>query len=389
MSEAAERYLRLALRLARHDEGVVDAYFGPADVAESVENEEVRSPADLVTDAEALLGELDDSWLRDQVVGLRTVAGRIAGERLAYRDEVEACHGVRPERTGESALTDTFERLEQLLPGSGSLAERRREWERSIEVPATRVGALMKAVVEEARACTRDLVGLPEGEQIEVELVTDVPWLGYHDYLGDLRGLIIVNTDLPRSAVELLHLALHESYPGHHAERCLKDVTLVRDRGLLEETVVLVPTPQSLVSEGTAELAPEMLLDGQAGPAFEAIVRDLGIDLDLPHARAVERALEPLDGLQVDAALMLHEEGRPEAEVHAFLVRWGLVEADLAGHAIRFVQDPTSRTYAVCYPAGRERCRAYVAGDPDHRRARFRRLLTEQVRVRELLEPSL
>jgi hypothetical protein len=36
----------------------------------------------------------------------------------------------------------------------------------------------------------------------------------------------------------------------------------------------------------------------------------------------------------------------------------------------------------VTYPAGQEVCRSYVAGGPE----RFRRLLTEQVRVRDLLE---
>ena len=49
---------------------------------------------------------------------------------------------------------------------------------------------------------------------------------------------------------------------------------------------------------------------------------------------------------------------------------------------IRFLNEPTSRTYVITYPAGRELCRAYVAGEPE----RFRRLLTEQVRVRDLLE---
>ena len=54
----------------------------------------------------------------------------------------------------------------------------------------------------------------------------------------------------------------------------------------------------------------------------------------------------------------------------------------LAAHMIRFITEPTSRTYIVTYPAGRELCRSYVAGEPE----RFRRLLTEQVRVRDLLE---
>jgi hypothetical protein len=43
--------------------------------------------------------------------------------------------------------------------------------------------------------------------------------------------------------------------------------------------------------------------------------------------------------------------------------------------------DPTSRTYVITYSAGLELCRSYVAGGPD----RFRRLLTEQVRVCDLL----
>ena len=54
---------------------------------------------------------------------------------------------------------------------------------------------------------------------------------------------------------------------------------------------------------------------------------------------------------------------------------------ELADHMIRFLTDPTSRSYVLTYAAGRDLCRSYVDGDP----ARFPRLLTEQVRVGELL----
>ena len=50
-------------------------------------------------------------------------------------------------------------------------------------------------------------------------------------------------------------------------------------------------------------------------------------------------------------------------------------------HMIRFFSAATSRTYVMNYSAGRELCRSYVAGRPE----RFRRLLTEQLRVRDLL----
>jgi hypothetical protein len=139
---------------------------------------------------------------------------------------------------------------------------------------------------------------------------------------------------------------MHETYPGHHAERCSKEERLVRGRGLLEETLVLVPTPQSLVSEGIAELAPQLLLEGDGGAALAAVVR--------------------------------------EAETQAYLERWALVTPQLSAHLIRFLNEPTSRSYVLTYSAGRELCRAYVAGEPE----RFRRLLTEQVRVGELIEAA-
>ena len=120
-----------------------------------------------------------------------------------------------------------------------------------------------------------------------MEYVRDTPWLGYQEYLGDLHGRISINVDRPRSALSLLNLALHEGYAGHQAERVPKEVALVRDRGLVEETVVLVNAPQAVVSEGLAELSIELLLDGPSGEAFEALVHDHGIELDLAHARAV------------------------------------------------------------------------------------------------------
>jgi hypothetical protein len=378
---AVERYLRLGLQLGRHVDGIVDAYFGPPELAAEVEAAPPADPRELVADAEALLGELEDGWLRDQMVGVRTYAGVLAGESRSYADEVEGCYGVRPTHTDEARFAAAHEELETLLPGGGTLAERYRRWEESIRVPVELVERTVAAVVEAARSTTRSLVDLPAGEDVVVEIVRDEAWLAFCAYLGDLRSRISVNVDLPISAIELLVLAIHETYPGHHAERCVKEHRLVRGRGLLEETLVLVPTPQSLVSEGIATLAPWLLLEGDSGPALAGTIRDAGVDLDLPHALAVRRAREPCRWADVNAVLMLHDEGASESEVAAYLERWGLRKPELAAHLIRFFTEPTSRTYVITYPAGLELCRAYTAGRPE----RFGRLLAEQVRVGELL----
>ena len=135
-----------------------------------------------------------------------------------------------------------------------------------------------------------------------------------------------------------------------------------------------------LVTEGIAELAPELVLEGDGGSAFEAVLNRAGVQVDLAHAFAVERAAEPCRWAEVNAALMLHEFGAGEAEVQEYLERWALVSPELAAHLVRFITE-NSRTYILTYSAGRELCRAYVAGEPK----RFRRLLTEQVRVEDLL----
>lgn len=114
MNEVVERYLRLGLQVGRHVDGMVDAYFGPPELAPAGDVD----PRTLVAAAEALLDELEDGWLRDQVVGLRTYAGVLAGESGSYADEVEGCYGVRPTHTDEAVFEAAHEQLEELLPAT-------------------------------------------------------------------------------------------------------------------------------------------------------------------------------------------------------------------------------------------------------------------------------
>ena len=360
---------------------MVDAYYGPPDLAAEVDAEPPVDPRALVDDAAELLAALEDGWLRDQVAGLWTNARALSGEAMAYADEVEGCYGVRPTSTDKEAFATAHERLEELLPGDGPLPERYQRWQASVRVPPQQLEHTLAAVIEEARAWTRGLVELPDGEGVVLEIVHDKPWLAFCGYRGDFRSTIEVNVDLPISGFEAVVLASHETYPGHHVERCCKEDVLVHGRGLLEETIVMVPTPQSLVSEGIAGLAPHMLLDGDGGGTIAAVTRSAGIELDVGHALAVQRALEPCARADVNAALMLHDEGAGEAEVQAHLERWGLMSSQEAAHVIRFLEERSSRTYILTYSAGRELCRSYVADAP----VRFRRLLTEQVRVGDLL----
>ncbi|HET7171083.1 MAG TPA: hypothetical protein VFI18_05570 [Gaiellales bacterium] len=376
-----ERYLRLGLQLDRHVEGTVDAYFGPPDLAAEVQAAAPVDPAALVADAEALLAEVEDGWVRDQIAGLHTFARVVAGETLAYADEVERCYGVRPHRTDEAAFADAHARLEELLPGEGPLVDRYQAWLNAASVSREQLERIVTAVMRLGRHWTSRVVDLPAGEGVALEIVSDKPWGGFCYYLGDLQSRIELNADLRRSAGEVLNLALHETYPGHHAERCVKDDVLVRKGGRLEEAIVLVPTPQSLIAEGIAELAADLVLTSEAGAELATVVADAGVEFDMAQLLEVRRAMAACDWADVNAALMLYEDGASEAEARAYLERWGLITPERSAHGVRFMREPTSRSYIVTYSAGRELCERWVGGDLQ----RFRRLLTEQVRVGELL----
>ena len=392
-----DQYLLLGLRLGRHIDGLVDAYYGPPAPATLVAAEPLQSPEQLLEAARSLLAAIDAGaavdpapsagpgeqgaaparrhWLRAQVVGLLTTARRLAGEPIGYADEVEACYGIRPTRVEEDVLVGAHRRLDEVLPGSGPLAERLVAWRESHAVPVDRLRAAINSLAEDLRERTRALFGLPDGEHVDFELVTDQPWSGFNYYLGDLRSRVAVNTDLPVLSTGLAHLVAHESYPGHHTEHTRKEVGLVRRRQWWEESIFLVGTPQCLLAEGLADLGLEVVMGTRPEPIVAGHLRPLGIRYDAEVVAAVSEAGEALGAVRQNAAFRLHEDHADPDAVIAEVARWGLLSSDRAAKAVEFLMHPTWRAYLTCYVEGLPLCRAFVGGDP----ARFERLLSEQL----------
>jgi hypothetical protein len=377
----AEDFILLGLRLGRHDDGLVDAYYGPRELKEQVDAEQVAQPEALVAAADRLLASLEDGWLRDQVQGVRTYVGVLAGEELSYSDEVEGSYGVRPTRVGTEVYEAVHKRLDELLPGTDDLATRYEEWRQSRIVPAEKIVPALRDVVGILREQTAKIVALPEGERLVVEEVHDEPWWAFNYYLGGLRSRVVVNLDQPDIPDDIVELTAHEVYPGHHTEHSVKEQRFVLECGELEESIQLVPTPAALLQEGVAETGPSLVLDDEVAARLTDALARHGIAYDFAAERAMRETRSPLRRLGLDAALMIHEDGASSEEAQAHLRRWGLVTPDQAAQSVRFVTDPTWRAYVINYSAGGELCREWVGGDP----ARFGRLLTEHMRVSDLL----
>lgn len=391
MEAFVERYLLLCLSLGKLIPGLVDAYYGPEELSARVDADEKPDPGEQATEAGNLLGELDGSidsdqrrrWLRAQLVGLETVARRLAGDDIPYLDEVERCYGIRPELVPEEEFARAHEALDAVLPGDGPVKPRFQEWEKAQTVERDALLRMFDVLTEETRARTRELVELPVGESVALELVDNEPWLAFNYYQGGLRSRVVFNTDLPWRSNDLFHVVAHELYPGHHTERAVKEELLVRGHGQLEESILMVGTPSATINEGIAELAPGMIAQDEDELAAD-LLGPLGVPYDPEVARVVRLTGETLRYVSDNAAILLHERGLPLDEVRGYWRRWSLRPDDRVEKGIQFITDETWRAYAFTYTAGLRLAREFVDGN----RARFRRLLAEQLTPADLTAPT-
>jgi len=392
------RYLDLGLSLGRHIDGFVDAYYGPARLAADAAARPMASPSQLQRDARSLLAAIDAGeplgspvesqqpestsedarrrrWLRAQTLGLLTSTRILGGERIAYADEVESCYGVRPTRFPEEEIFEAHRKLDEVVPGSGPLADRLIAWRESHAVAPELLRAAINSLAEDLRERTRTAFGLPDGESVEFELVTDKPWSGFNYYLGELKSRVAINIDLPVLSTSLAHLVAHEAYPGHHTEHSRKEVGLVRRRHFYEESIFLVGTPQCLMAEGLADLGLEVVMGRHPERLVAEHFKPLGIPYDPDTVAVVAEAGEALQAVRANAAFRLHEDGAAPETVATEIARLGLLPKVRAEKSIEFLMDRTWRSYISCYVEGLPLCRRVVGGRPEQ----FLRLISDQL----------
>lgn len=388
-------YLMLGLRFDRIEEGYVDAFTGDPELRRLVADEPAPEPAQLLRQAERLLAELPQvprssagpggfteqraAFIGAHLRALACAARKFAGEPVGFVQEVRDYFDVEIVRGDPDRYRAAHARLDEVLGGSGPLAERMEAHRSAEEIPPQRLEECIHAFSSALRDRVRASYPLPDNETVVYEVVTDKPWSGFNYYEGDYRSRVAVNADLKQQMSNLPRLVAHESYPGHHTEHCRKEAGLVGGLGQDEQTLFLVNTPQCLMAEGLADLA----LYAAVGPGWgrwaAEIYADLGLRFDGERAEALSEASAALADVRQDAALMLHDEHRDADEVVAFLQRWLLVNDTRARQALRFLSSPLWRAYTSTYVEGYRLLRGWL----DERPAgvglteRFGRLLDE------------
>ena len=142
----------------------------------------------------------------------------------------------------------------------------------------------------ELRRLTREAIGLPEGEEFDLELVTGERWLGYARYLGGLRTRIRSTPTCRCRRPTWCLLTSHEIYGGHHTHRVWQETDLVRGQGQLERTLDVLWSPEAVISEGVAQTGPKLARRRRASSSRRRCSAGSASPTTPRSARRVERA---------------------------------------------------------------------------------------------------
>jgi hypothetical protein len=396
VNDLATAYVKLVLALGLHDSDYVDAYHGPPEWREEVEQERADLPV-IHARATALASELEradpnsaagsdeldrlrHTYLSRQLAALVARVDQLRGRRFSFDEESRALYdAVAPTHT-ESELAARVDALAEEVPAipghpGASLPERLAAYRKRFVIPPDRLEAVFAAAIDECRRRTQEHVALPEDERFTVEQVTGKSWSGYNWYQGSYASLIQVNVDLPVFLSRAVDLAAHEGYPGHHVYNALLERHLLRERGWPEVSVYALFSPQSLIAEGTANCGVDVVLPPQERIAFERDALYPLAGLDPSEAERYHRIEEQVAGLTYagNEAARRYLDGALTAEQAAdWLVRYTLTESARAAQRVRFVDQ--YRSYVINYTLGKDLVRRHVearGGTPDRPDARW------------------
>lgn len=408
----AGQFLRLTLEAGSYEDGYIDAYYGPA--ADRAAAEAERRPREaLVAEARRLVASIDtllaapgfaardpepDYSPRRRLIALRgllqaaeTRLRMAGGERFSFRDEARGLFSVDVTTRPLSDFDPILARLDNLVPGSGTLAERVNAFNDRYVIPPERLRPVFDAAIAECRRRTAQHIALPPGEAFTMHFVTNKPWSGYNYYLGNFQSRIEINTDLPIRISRAVDLGCHEGYPGHHLHNALIEQRMARGGATganggagapwREYTVYPLYSPTSVLAEGSSNHGIDLAFPGPERLAFERDVLYPLAGLDPATAEAfwrVQMATEELGGARLTIARMYLDGEIDRERAIALSQRYLLLSRARAEQSVTFTQ--TYRSYVLNYGWGRDLVRRYIErGNPDAREQwrRMEHLLSE------------
>jgi hypothetical protein len=316
LEQAAEGFVSLALELGaiKGHADEVDSYFGPASLRPRA-GAPPRSLAALSSQAEMLLQQL--SRLQDLAPTER--GARLLGQvrsftallqviqhrgKWSFEQEAARVYGMAVPAADPAVTAKSLAALSAALPGSGALSVRLEDFLSEFVVPAERRQAVFERALQECRRRTLAHWRLPADERLKVEWTTSVP-AAWHRYRGHDFSLLQINPDAIVLVGSAIDIACHEAYPGHHAQFLLMRLSAGPAGLPVEDEIVLLRSPASVLREGAANFGVELAFPFEDRVRFDREVLFPLAGLDPAQARRYETVHRLIDRLSSAAAPIL------------------------------------------------------------------------------------
>lgn len=277
------------------------------------------------------------TYMLQQINSVKKIAQWQNGKAMGFPEKVHQFLKVNENPISEEEMEADRHQLDALLTEKGiqenSLSERVQEWESLFLVKNIKeVGDhyLQKAKNQLLEFGFHEL----EHVSVEFEVVHDVPFNAYCDYLGKK---IYINGDLSYTSFQLQHLAVHESFPGHTTHMTIREKLLKEERIPLDAGLVFTNTASSPIFEGI----------GDNG------IRLLGWDKTLD-----ERIFLLLQQIRsktaLNAAYYYHVQNMEKDKVIDYLMYYGFGNKNWASSRFRFISHYFRGPFIYSYWRGQE-----------------------------------
>jgi hypothetical protein len=369
---SAETFVSLALRLGTipgHEEEV-DSDFAP----ESLHPPAGQKPMDLdslASDADALLKSVEHEGriaptgrgarLLAQVRSFAALVKSIdRPRRWHFYQEALRVYGMSMHAADQVQARQALAALDAALPGPGDLSQRLATFYRDFEVPPDKRAAVFDRALQECRRRTAAHWQLPRSEKLEIQWTNNVP-AAWHRYSGHGVSTLQINPDAVALIGSAIDVACHEAYPGHHAQFLLMEQAAGADGLPVEERIVLLRSPASVLREGAANFGVELAFPFEDRVAFDrtALFPLAGLNPELARQYETVHALVDQLSSSVVPILAGYRDGRLSfGEASTTLA----ADAQISSPAALLEYTDRYGAYVLGYTAARDRVRDYVDG---------------------------
>ncbi|MFW9951104.1 MAG: hypothetical protein ACFFKA_13380 [Candidatus Thorarchaeota archaeon] len=395
LSQFAKNYFSLGLRINKHIPGYVEHYYGPSIVKKKVDLEEKISPKKLLTDYYKLIKELPNqgynqrrlNFLNKNLIAIEAILNKLNGKQLPYLDLVEKLFDFKPVQYEDDFFYELAAKADEVYQGKGSLSERMNNYANRRTIPKRKVKDNFIKTLIIAQQKTKELFPslLPDKESVVVNERENQSWPLYCWYQGNFNSIIDINIDRIHYWTYLLYNVCHEGYPGHHTERSVREELLFRRKGYFESSILMIYTPEMVISEGIGVTAEVVIFD----PIESAQIllnnldhTNLKLDEDLDSLIKQNEIRKCFRKFESNLALHKYVDEWSESRIVKYIKSFEIIDDKVIPGILTFISDELWGPYMQTYQG--ERLITNKFGEKPSP-LDFRRILTEQTLPSDLV----